>query len=206
MPFQHHRAAPLQSLLGVAARIPGILEKVDVSIHSPYDTTIAVAQKQITELMEITAHLEVWHCSYLKSTSMPLYWRRTVESDNESNFELLWFQDLSTANVFTYFWAFQLIGLTNIQSLLERYPQLQQSTYSATYDAKGVRQACLELSIQIYQSMEYVLQKDFMLYGVSSADFPLQTACRTLELDSEGRAILKTLDYTIIARCKIQDI
>ncbi|KAH7349166.1 hypothetical protein BKA66DRAFT_447150 [Pyrenochaeta sp. MPI-SDFR-AT-0127] len=206
MPFQHHRAAPLQDLLGVAACIPGILEKVDVSIHSPEDATIHVSHGRLIELMEIAAHLEVWHGSYLKRTPTPLYWRQTVENDIESNLDLFWFQDLSTANTFTYFWAFQLICLTNIQSLLERYPHLEQLVHSATHDIKDLRDTCLELSIQIYQSMQFVLQKDFMLYGVSSAGFPLQIACKTLELDAKGRAILNSLDHTIIARSKIRDV
>lgn len=158
--------------------------------------------------MESRARLDVWLSSYLKSASAPLHWRRTAESDSESSVELLWFQDLSTANVFTYLWAFQLICLTNIQSLLERYPELEQLVHmdSATGDAKGLRETCLELGVQIYQSMEYVLQEDFMLYGVSSAGFPLQTACTTLELDAKGRAILGSLDPTIIERGRIQGV
>ena len=206
IPFQHHLAAPLQSFLGVAACIPGILERVDVSIHNPHNATIESAQDRIIELIDAEARLEDWYCSYLRSASTPLYWRRTIEADIESNRDLLWFQDLSTGNALTYFWAFRLICLTTAQNLLERYPELEQSVHNTTYDAKELREICIELSIKIYQSMEYILQDDFMLYGVSSAGFPLQAACRALALDAKGRTILKSLDHTIINRSMIKDV
>ena len=202
-PFRHHQVAPLQSLLSVAARIPGILERIDALSGGPSHNATETAKERITELAESRAHLEDWHSAYLRSTSSPLYWRQTAESDNEGKRELLWYRDLSTANVFTYFWAFQLICLTSTQSLLEKYPSLDRPVLSIVNNVLGPRDLCIKLSIQIYQSMEYVLRDDFMLYGVSSASFPLQTACSTLDLDGEGRNILKSLDETIIVRSKI---
>ncbi|KAF5867755.1 putative c6 finger domain-containing protein [Botrytis fragariae] len=167
-PFQNHRSSPLQSLLGVASCIPGTLERVDVSIHNPCTATIEIVQDRIKELANSKALLEAWHCSYLKTSSRPLYWRRNIEIECKSNLNLWWFQDLSTANVFIYFWAFQLICLIDIHVLLEKYPELERLVHKAIYDARGLREICLELSVQIYQSMEYILQDDFMLYGVSS--------------------------------------
>jgi hypothetical protein len=205
-PFQHHKAAPLQNLLGLAAHIPGILEKTDNFMHDSSDTAIDAAQERVAELMGSKANLEAWHSSFLQSTSTPLYWHRTAENALEGDFELLWYRDLSTANIFTYLWSFQLICLTEIQSLLEQYPDLERLEHIRTDETKGIRNVCIELSIRIYQSMEYVLQEDFMLYGVSSAGFPLHTACKALELDAKGRAVLGTLDPTIIVRSKAQDV
>ncbi|KAF7915559.1 uncharacterized protein EAE97_012198 [Botrytis byssoidea] len=204
-PFQNYHASQLQSLLRVAACIPGILESVDVTMHNPYTATIEIAQDQITELVNAKARLEAWCCSCLKTSSRLLYWRRSIEVEDERKLDLWWFQDLSTANVFVYLWAFQLICLLNIHCIFEMYPELERLIDNATYDAKGVREICLELSVQIYQSMEYILQDEFMLYGISSTRFPLQTACGALNLDAKGRNILKSLDQTIIARCKMKD-
>lgn len=76
----------------------------------------------------------------------------------------------------------------------------------ATGEIGRFRDACIESSIRIYQSMEYVLQEAFMLYGASSAHFPVQTARRTLGIDAKGRAILGTLDHTIVVRSGAQEV
>ncbi|KAF9691204.1 hypothetical protein EKO04_010772 [Ascochyta lentis] len=158
-PFQHHRAAPLQDLLGIAARIPGVLEEIDSLTYNSFETAASAARERIEELMEIRCQLDTWHSDFLNSTPAPLYWRC-----------------------------------------------LRHSKEIALHDAKSLRDVCLELSIQIYQSMEYVLQEDFMLYGLSSAHFPLQTACEALESDAEGRAVLATLDPLIGARSRARNV
>ena len=137
---------------------------------------------------------------------MPLYWHRTPENATNGDLELLWYQDLSTANVVTYLLSFQIICLTHINSLSERFPGVVDLTSITTGGAKSLRDACIESSVLIYQSMEYVLQKAFMLYGISSAHFPVQTARRTLEMDAKGRAILGTLDHTIVIRSRAQEL
>lgn len=205
-PFQHHQAAPLQSLLSLAARIPAILEKIDNLAHVSLETSVKYGKERITELMETKSCLETWHSSFLNSTSAPQYWHCMPDNALESGHQLLWYPDLSTANVFTYFWSFQLICLTNIQSLREQYPDLEKPEQIAADDIEGLRDTCLELSIRIYQSMEYVLQEDFMLYGISSVGFPLQTACKAFDSDAKGRAVLETLDHTVIVRSRIQNI
>ncbi|KAK6591631.1 hypothetical protein H4I95_12111 [Botrytis cinerea] len=127
IPFRNHFASPLQSLLGVAACIPGILERVDMSMNGPYTASVEIARDRITELIDSKAGLQAWHSSYLKSSSTPLYWRRRTEAEVEKNVDLWWFRDLSTANVFIYFWAFQIICLIDIHSLFEKYPEVEQS-------------------------------------------------------------------------------
>ncbi|XPS80892.1 hypothetical protein M3J09_012837 [Ascochyta lentis] len=205
-PFQHHRAAPLQDLLGIAARIPGVLEEIDSLTYNSFETAASAARERIEELMEIRCQLDTWHSDFLNSTPAPLYWRCTSKTTIPAAFESLCYRDLSTANVFTYLWSFQLLCLTHIHSLLSQFPGLRHSKEIALHDAKSLRDVCLELSIQIYQSMEYVLQEDFMLYGLSSAHFPLQTACEALESDAEGRAVLATLDPLIGARSRARNV
>jgi hypothetical protein len=76
----------------------------------------------------------------------------------------------------------------------------------AVYNTESVRKECLELSTRIYKSMEYMLQDEFMLYGISSAGFPLSVACESLQADADGRAILVTLDRSIITRARLRDL
>ncbi|KAH7030459.1 hypothetical protein B0J12DRAFT_583364, partial [Macrophomina phaseolina] len=183
-PFQHHQAAPVQSLLGLAANIPAILEKFDALKDESSDTAILAAHERLAELVKSRADLETWGCSFIAESSVPLYWRRTTEEAIECHNDLLWFQDLTIANVFTHLWSFQIICLSHIHSLLAQFPELEQSDVAIWENTAGLRSACVELSIQVFQSMEYLLQEEFMICGLSSAGFPMQAACKALELDA----------------------
>jgi hypothetical protein len=205
MPFHIHQAAPLQSLLGVAASIPGVLERVDAISCDSSDADVRAASQSIKELTESITHLKAWHTSLLGSSSAPLYWRQTIERGLDGSFETLWYHNLSTANVFIYFWAFHLICLVEIRSLQVRFPTLDHSKLNeAPHGTDALREECLELSTQIYQSMEFVLQPDFMLYGISSAGFPLQIACETLKSDAKAQTVLDKLDPSVVIRSQIR--
>jgi hypothetical protein len=207
LPFQYHPPAPLQSLLGAAAHIPSILEKVDVILPASCDRAAATADQLITELMGSISRLKAWDNSFLANVAEPLYCSRNIQQNLGGTFESLWYPSLGTANVFVYFWAFQVLCLTEIEDLLERFPHLKHAVHDgAAYSAEAFREERIELSTCIYKSMEYILQDDFMLYGVASADFPLSIACKTLQSDAKGRAILETLDHSIITRARIRDV
>ncbi|KAF2829585.1 hypothetical protein CC86DRAFT_437423 [Ophiobolus disseminans] len=199
LPFQYQQAAPLQSLLGVAVHIPGILERIDTALPACSDDA-GTAEQFITELMGSMTQLKTWHASFLASTSESTYWRRSVEHDVCGTFESLWYPSLGIANVFVYFWVFQLLCLLEIQGLSNRLPELRP----AAYGAEDLQDECLELSTCIYKSMEYLLQEEFMLYGIASAGFALSIACETLQSDSKGHAILERLDCSLITRARIR--
>lgn len=46
-PFQQYRAAPMQVVLGIAARIPGILEKIDIPMENSLESAIESSRKRI---------------------------------------------------------------------------------------------------------------------------------------------------------------
>jgi hypothetical protein len=164
------------------------------------------AHQLITELMGSMTRLKNWHTSFVASTSGPLQCRQSVER-NVDTFESLWYPSHGIANAFVYFWAFQLLCLNEVQSLLNRFPELKHVVhYDAVYNTESVREECLGLSTRIYKSMEYMLQEEFMLYGISSAGFPLSVACESLQADADGRAILATLDRTIITRARLRGL
>jgi hypothetical protein len=204
--FRCHQPAALQSLLGVAAHIPSILEKVDVILPRSCDRAAATADQLITELMGSISRLKAWHSSYLANSPEVLVCPRNLEHEHGTIFESLWFHSLGTANVFIYFWAFQIVCLTEILDLLDRFPHLKHAVHDgAAYSTEAFQEDCLEFSTCIYKSMEYLLRPEFMLYGILSTGFPLGVACKTLQSDPRGRAILETLDHSILTRARIRE-
>lgn len=207
LPFQHHQPALLQSLLGAAAHIPSVLEKIDVILPRSCDRAAAAADQLITELLGSILHLKAWHNSFLASAPELLYCSQNIEHNLGGTFESLWYPSLGIANVFVYFWTFQLLCVNEIRDLLDRFPHLKHTVHDgAAYSTEAFREECLELSTCIYKSMEYLLRTDFMLYGISSARFPLSIAYKTLRSDAEGQAILESLDHSIITRSKIRGV
>jgi hypothetical protein len=73
MPFKHHQPVPLQDLLGLAARIPRILEDINSSVHNSSKTAIEAARQQLAKLLNIRSRLEDWYKFFSKSSLMPLY-------------------------------------------------------------------------------------------------------------------------------------
>ena len=206
MPFQRHPASALQSLLSLAANIPHMLEKYDSLSEEPASTIIAVAEERLVEFRKMRGKLATWCSTFIAESSAPLYWTRTTEDAGKCSHDLLWFQHLSVANVFTYLWSFQIICLSHIHSLLEQFPCLEGVCTGALEDVAGRRDVCINQSIKIFQSMEFLLQPEFMLYGLSSASFPLFTACNSLESDEQGRDILRGLDRTVIDRSIVEKV
>jgi hypothetical protein len=155
------------------------------------------ASKRLTELMDIRAQLETWSCSLTADSSAPMYWRLASGDTIGCNNTLLWFRDLSVANVYTHLWSFQVTCISQIRNLLLRYPELERFETAIADNTTELRDAYIELCIDIFKSMEYLLQEEFMLYGLCSVWFPLCTACKALEMDEEGRAVLQKLDLTV---------
>lgn len=206
MPFHRHPASPIQSLLSLAAKVPQILEKYDALPDEPATTIIAVAEERLADFVQMRVKLAAWCSTFIAESSTPLYWTRTNADPEKCSHDLLWFQHLSVANVFTYLWSFQITCLSHIHRLLERFPCLEGVCTGVLEDAAERRDVCINLSVKIFQSMEYLLQPEFMLYGLSSASFPLFTACQSLESDARGREILRGLDRSLIDRSVIERV
>lgn len=150
------------------------------------------------------ARLEFWHSNFLQSATTLPYWHRTIERP-AGDFQALWYPDLSTANAFTYYWTFRIICLDTIGSLTQQCADAEQFVPMTRYESGALHGERIDMSIRIYQSMEYILQEKFMLYGLASASVPLDVACKALESTTEGRVILETLDQSIVSRTKIWD-
>jgi hypothetical protein len=137
-----------------------------------------------------------------------MYWRVASGDTTCCHNNWLWFRDLNVANVYTHLWSFQVICLSQIRNLLVRYPALEWPSAAVVGDARILQDEYLKMSIMILQSMEYMLQGEFMLYGLSSVGFPLRTACTTLRMDGSerGRAVYETLGRTVIDRCRDRGI
>lgn len=170
------------------------------------DSSLAASsstRQLLTEMEEGLARLEFWYSNFLQNASDSLYWHRTVERGPEGDFQALWYPDLSTANAFTYYWTFRIICLDTIGSLSQQHADVEEFVPMTRYGNGALHRERIEISVHIYQSMEYILQERFMLYGLASASVPLEVACKALESTVEGRGILETLDQSIVSRTKI---
>ncbi|EXM12733.1 hypothetical protein FOTG_18783 [Fusarium oxysporum f. sp. vasinfectum 25433] len=204
-PFQSHEPSPLQNLFSLAAAIPDILEKIDALDHESTSAATTEAKKRLAELMEMRASLEAWRFSFQAEPQMPLCWPRAAGDNNRQSNGSLWFPNLSVANALTHLWSFQILCLSHIRDMLRRFPELGEVD-SMLENPDRLRKACIELSVSIFQSMEYLMQDEFMLYGPFTAGFPVYTARRALEMDEQGRAVLQKLDKSVTDRISIHVI
>ncbi|KAG7409819.1 Uncharacterized protein Forpe1208_v010831 [Fusarium oxysporum f. sp. rapae] len=205
-PFQSHEPSPLQNLFSLAAAMPEILGKVDALDHESTTAAATAAKRRLAELTEMRASLEAWSFSFQAEPQVPLCWPRAPEDDNrQRNVSSLWFINLSVANVLTHLWSFQIICLSQIRDLLTRFPELGE-VESMPENPGRLREVCIELSVSIFQSMEYLMQEEFMLYGPFTAGFPVYTAHKALEMDEKGRTVLQKLDKSVVDRLSIHVI
>ncbi|KAJ3530031.1 hypothetical protein NM208_g6111 [Fusarium decemcellulare] len=200
MPFQHHEPSPLQSLLSLTADMPAILARIDGLENEPTSTGTVAANKRLIELTEMREKLEAWSLSFYAESSAPLYWHRaSQDEDHQRKSDSLWFASLTAANVLTHLWSLKITCLSHIQELLTRFPELERFSFSSG-NLVGLRETCIELSVNIFHSTEYLMQDKFMLYGPFTAGLPVYTAHKALEMDDQGRAILQKLDKSIMDR------
>jgi hypothetical protein len=204
-PFQSHEPSPLQNLFSLAAAIPDILEKIDALDHESTSAATTEAKKRLAELTEMRASLEAWRFSFQAEPQMPLCWPRAAGDNNRQSNGSLWFPNLSVANALTHLWSFQILCLSHIRDMLRRFPELGEVD-SMLENPDRLRKACIELSVSIFQSMEYLMQDEFMLYGPFTAGFPVYTARRALEMHEQGRAVLQKLDKSVTDRISIHVI
>jgi hypothetical protein len=192
----------MQSLLSHAAAIPALLEQVDALQREGLPDSDA----QITELhdafLQVSMKLEHWERSLLQTTPTSVYWPdpspeqatsplfQASASASVPNFH---FSTISSANAYIHFWAFQIVCLTQLQTL-KTYPYLGHQRRDLANPTRPrpfedhVRQAILGLSTKICQSMAYLMREDMGLYGPASTFFPLKVVHETLMADPIGQA------------------
>ena len=174
-PFSQLGASSVQDLISHVAILPSLLGQVDELLDkgSPIDGFCFL----IDMLIDLVERLEDWEVSLRRTADGPLYWPTCLFTGDV----FLWFRDITIANVYIHFWAFQILCLEEAARLVTLFPGLIPDKQIYLEDCKvchldAIPQRILELSRRICMGTEYFLQEDMMLYGPLSILFPLQTA------------------------------
>lgn len=175
MPFLAFPASPLQALLSITSPIPSILERLDCSKFGPATKQKTVARGAAVEFNKILATMSSSLQEAMRSPGQTTYWD-ILGDDGETS---IWFSSISVANLLTHIWAFWIICVTNIRSLISEYPDLQSLEIlvdGQTPGSKFVTEKIASAANDILLSMEFLMQDEMKLFGVASLILPLQVA------------------------------
>lgn len=175
MPFVASPASPLQALLSITCPIPSIFERLDCSKFESAAKRKAVARGAAVEFNKILATMSSSLQDVMRSPGQATYWD-IVGDDGETS---IWFSSISVANLLTHFWAFWIICVTNIRSIISDYPDLQSLEILIDGQTPGstfVTQKIASAANDILLSMEFLVQDKMKLFGAASLVLPLRVA------------------------------
>ncbi|KAK7224117.1 hypothetical protein V2G26_012120 [Clonostachys chloroleuca] len=200
IPFQHNGPSSMQGFLSQAAIIPEIMQKADLL---NFETLEKDGIQRLIELSDIATRLEASAITFEIEPNAPAYWLSSQRSNAAGNgYPHLCFSDLNAANAFTHLWAFEIVCLSKITELQTAFPCLGNMGDSFGGDIliklNMRRQRCVDLAINICQSMKYMVREEWMMYGPSCAAFPVRMAFDVLEMDEKGREILYNLGQSAL--------
>lgn len=192
-PFRCVPAEPFQALLNEAADIPSVLESLDSCRLHPRKAHL-IAQKAVLKAVDLLDRLSQWFQSTLALSADPLWWP-VSKPDGQT---CLWFSNITMANCVIHFWAFSIICTTLVRELRADFPSLMK--YEITLDGQvpesaHVSRKIMAESVQILQSVEYLMQDEMKLFGIASASMPFQTAWKALETKAIGGTVIQARDY-----------
>ncbi|KAK4171896.1 P-loop containing nucleoside triphosphate hydrolase protein [Triangularia setosa] len=162
-PFREIAPSPMQALMGEAAVIPGIIERLS---QGPGQDAAA---RMLAELEALLDRLAMWEKSFQATAESPHFW---------FDGNCIWFDSLTTANGLTHCWAFKVICLTSIGKIVTSVLNRRTSTQISE---EFITQENRRLSVLICQSTRYLMQDKMKLFGPTSIVLPLQTAYDTLK-------------------------
>lgn len=150
-----------------------IIARIDDLRHTPTNHAATSAQGIMEELLNVLQYLAQREEALKKETTahrwLPIF---PVQQDWP-----IQFSDIITGNFFTHLWAFQMICTHNIIDLTLRYPCLPKPTGMRGLDDLLNVKTINQLALLTFRSIEFLLQRDFKLYGAASIILPLKTAC-----------------------------
>lgn len=164
----------MQKLMSEASVVPTILETLDGLATRPRELAVVAAENCVRQLVDVLGSLARWKATS-PSTRAPLFGCTAIGDGDMPHF---WFPSITDANEATHFWAFSALCLATISQVAMSYPEagaeLQSLASWATEDS--ILRETIKLSRWICQSMEYQMQAEMRLYGMSSILLPLRVA------------------------------
>lgn len=177
IPFSKQRPSPMQVLLGIAAAIPSLLEKMgrDSTDHDALHKALSVA----------LIDLKDWEDGFLRSETTiywPVPWKEiALDRTSHSLPDVLFnFMDVSHANSLSHCWAFHIVCLLQLFDLENQQNIQTQCDHSRTPENHQPKEI-LHLCTLICQGLPYLLQDEMRLYGPLSAAFPLRMVFSSLK-------------------------
>jgi len=194
----------LQRLINQAVKLPALLSRFDKIEHFLDSSNFAVTNQLQDDFRNFIESLWRWESNTRSETSLPLYWSKPTYTDSLPRVgDVLWYPNIMTANSLTYCWAFEIVARRKL-AILERRTTETQGCDPRCFDTCALLQTAVDAKVQrsaavlakmICDSMSYLLQPEFKLYGPGSAFFTLPTAMRVFQ-DESGRY------DTQLARCQ----
>ncbi|KAF3003665.1 hypothetical protein E8E13_008382 [Curvularia kusanoi] len=167
IPFALHPATHMQVLLGYAAAIPPLLERVDDK-HG--DSNIVR-----DGLRDVLGQLEEWQAGFEREGMLPQPigpHHLDLSTDPRILPDVCFdFVDVSHANSLTHCWALRVLLLLQ----LIRLDVLGLGSQSTEQQAES-------LCVMICRGLPYLLQKKMKFYGSMSASFPLHMVSESLKV------------------------
>ncbi|KAL4781988.1 hypothetical protein BJX76DRAFT_333897 [Aspergillus varians] len=182
IPFLIFSPSPMQSLLNKALPLTALLQNIDI-ITSMDNPSLDGATSLFTSLIDIRAGLEEWEISLREAIDGPAYWEAPsvgseISPGNRNT--RLWFPNITLANVYTHLWAFSIICRSELENLIDRFPNIACQFSIPRNDFNAEMPVLAE---KICSSMEYLLQDEMRLFGPASTFLPLRFAHQAFNRD-----------------------
>ncbi|KAK4211067.1 P-loop containing nucleoside triphosphate hydrolase protein [Rhypophila decipiens] len=187
VPFAQQPPSPVQEVMGEGARIPGILEQIDLLEGQSHESIRVGVQRVLQELFDLLDRLNSWKASYPLISSSTSYWFKPAALGSRPS---IWFDNIMIANALHHLWAFKAICLGNIERLRLTYPMLMltDNIFAGYIEHRDVFEEVRSLSTMICQSIEYLMQDEMKLFGPTSAILPLRVAFDTFRVGGTSTA------------------
>lgn len=184
----------LQKLINRAVKLPGLLSKFDDIGTLAGPSSLAATTQLRNDFRHFVESLWEWERNVRSTNPLPLYWFEPSHMDSPfTTKNVLWYPNIMTANSLTYCWAFEIIARTNLAFLERQVPETQSDGLSfdesctsrhIPIESREQRPTAV-LADMICNSMSYLLQSKFKLYGPGSAFFTLPTAMRVFQAEPD---------------------
>ena len=180
----------LQKLINQAVKLPDLLSTFDKIGNVASPSNLAATTQLRNDFRDFLESLRKWEGNLTSEESLPLYWiRPTYTESSITAKDVLWYPNIMTANSLTHCWAFEIIARTQLAAL-ERsttdakgsglcYKHSRPDLHTASESSE--QRSIAALAEMVCDSMPYLLQSEFKLYGPGSAFFTLPTAMRVFQ-------------------------
>jgi hypothetical protein len=184
----------LQRLINRAVKLPGLLSRFDKMGTFAGPPNVAATTQLRDDFRDFVKSLWEWERNVRSANPHPMYWFKPSYMESPlTTKNVLWYPNIMTANSLTYCWAFEIIARTNLAFLERQVPETQSNglpfderctNRHMPIESREQRPVAV-LADMICNSMSYLLQSEFKLYGPGSAFFTLPTAMRVFQAEPD---------------------